>query len=157
MRLLCFIFALMLGINAYSQKTIHIQEVTNNIVMGPFAGNRDLAFGVQNILEEIIQDKDYYLDDNAPKSIKVELLYFDVKKNSMQLAAYGRKVDITQIIAGARLIVDRKVVKEVIAKGTSKSISTSTLIIDDGGKFSQAGVSSALKKVCEQLINKLKL
>ena len=157
MRLLCFIFALMLGINAYSQKTIHIQEVTNNIVMGPFAGNRDLAFGVQNILEEIIQDKDYYLDDNAPKSIKVELLYFDVKKNSMQLAAYGRKADITQIIAGARLIVDRKVVKEVIAKGTSKSISTSTLIIDDGGKFSQAGVSSALKKVCEQLINKLKL
>ena len=157
MRSICFIFALMLGINAYSQETIHIQEVTNNIVMGPFAGNRNLAFGVQNILEEIIQDKDYYLDDNSPRNIKVELLYFDVKKNNMQLAAYGRKVDITQIIAGARLIVDGKVVKEVIAKGTSKSISTSTLIIDDGGKFSQAGVSSALKKVCEQLINKLKL
>jgi uncharacterized lipoprotein YajG len=157
MRSICFIFALILGINAYSQETIHIQEVTNNIVMGPFAGNRNLAFGVQNILEEIIQDKDYYLDDNSPRNIKVELLYFDVKKNNMQLAAYGRKVDITQIIAGARLIVDGKVVKEVIAKGTSKSISTSTLIIDDGGKFSQAGVSSALKKVCEQLINKLKL
>lgn len=157
MRLLCFIFALMLGINAYSQETIHIQKVTNNIVMGPFAGNRDLAFGVQNILEEIIQDKDYYLDDNAPKSIKVELLYFDVKKNSMQLAAYGRKTDITQIIAGARLIVDGKIIDEVVAKGTSKSISTATLIIDDGGKFSQAGVSTALKKVCEQLINKLKL
>jgi len=147
----------MIGINAYSQETIHIQEVTNNIVMGPFAGNRNLAFGVKNILEEVIQDKDYYLDENASKSIKVELLYFDVKKNSMQLAAYGRKVDITQIIAGARLIVDGKVVKEVTAKGTSKSISTSTLIIDDGGKFSQAGVSSALKKVCEQLIDKLKL
>ena len=157
MRSICFIFALILGINAYSQETIHIHEVTNNIVMGPFAGNRNLAFGVQNILEEIIQDKDYYLDDNSPRNIKVELLYFDVKKNNMQLAAYGRKVDITQIIAGARLIVDGKVVKEVIAKGTSKSISTSTLIIDDGGKFSQAGVSSALKKVCEQLINKLKL
>jgi uncharacterized lipoprotein YajG len=125
--------------------------------MGPFAGNRNLAFGVQNILEEIIQDKDYYLDDNSPRNIKVELLYFDVKKNNMQLAAYGRKVDITQIIAGARLIVDGSIVKEVIAKGTSKSISTSTLIIDDGGKFSQAGVSSALKKVCEQLIDKLKL
>lgn len=157
MRLICFIFALMVGINAYSQETIHIQKVTNNIVMGPFAGNRNLAFGVQNILEEIIQDKDYYLDDNSPRNIKVELLYFDIKKNNMQLAAYGRKVNITQIIAGARLILDGKVVKEVIAKGTSKSISTSTLIIDDGGKFSQASVSSALKKVCEQLINKLKL
>jgi uncharacterized lipoprotein YajG len=147
----------MVGINAYSQETVHIQEVTNNIVMGPFAGNRDLAFGVQNILEEIIQDRDYYLAENAPKSIRVELLYFDVKQNSMQLAVYGRKADITQIVAGARLIVDGKVVKEVIAKGTSKSISTATLIIDDGGKFSQAGVSSALKKVCEQLIDKLKL
>ncbi len=157
MRLICFIFALMIGTNAYSQETIHIQEVTNNIVMGPFAGNRDLAFGIQNILEEIIQDRDYYLAEDAPKSIKVELLYFDVKKNSMQLAAYGRKTDITQIVAGARLIVDGEIVKEVVAKGTAKSISTATLIIDDGGKFSQAGVSTALKKVCEQLINKLKL
>jgi hypothetical protein len=156
MRLICIV-ALFLSMNLYSQETIKIEEVTNNIVMGPFAGNRDLAFGVKNILEEVIQDRDYYLDDNAPKSIKVELLYFDVKKNSMQLAAYGRKADITQIIAGARLIVDGKIIDEVVAKGTSKSISTATLIIDDGGKFSQAGVSSALKKVCEQLINKLKL
>lgn len=154
---LVYLIALFIGITGYSQETIHIQEVTNNIVMGPYAGNRDLAFGVKNILEEVIQDRDYYLDDNAPKSIKVELLYFDVKKNSMQLAAYGRKADITQIIAGARLIIDGEIVKEVTAKGTSKSISTATLIIDDGGKFSQAGVSTALKKVCEQLINKLKL
>jgi len=157
MKSLCFIFALILGINGYSQETIHIEKVTNNIVMGPFAGNRDLAFGVKNILEEVIQDKDYYLSDKAPKSIRVELLYFDVKKNSMQLGVYGRKADITQIIAGARLLVDGEIIKEVTAKGTSKSISTSTLIIDDVGKFSQAGVSSALKKVCEQLIDKLKL
>lgn len=156
MKLLCLI-ALFLGMNLYGQETIKIEEVTNNIVMGPFAGNRDLAFGVKNILEEVIQDRDYYLDDNAPKSIKVELLYFDVKKNSAQFAVYGRQVDITQIVAGARLIIDGETVKEVVAKGTSKSISVSTLIIDDGGKFSQAGVSSALKKVCEQLIDKLKL
>ena len=156
MRLLCFI-ALFLSINLYSQETIKIEKVTNNIVMGPFAGNRNLAFGVKNILEEVIQDQDFYLDNNSPRSIKVELLYFDVKKNNMQITVYGRKVDITQIVAGARLIIDGKVVKKVIAKGTSKSISTSTLIIDDGGKFSQAGVSIALKKVCEQLIKKLKL
>lgn len=156
MRIL-WVLALLLGMIGYSQETIKIEEVTNNIVMGPYAGNRDLAFGVKNILEEVIQDKDYYLDDTAPKSIKVELLYFDVKKNSMQLAAYGRKTDITQIVAGARLIVDGKIVKEVTAKGTAKSISTATLIIDDGGKFSQAGVSTALKKVCEELIDKLKL
>ena len=154
---LVYLIALFIGITGYSQETIHIQEVTNNIVMGPFAGNRNLAFGVKNILEEVIQDRDYYLDENSPKSIKVELLYFDVKKNSMQLAVYGRKVDVTLIAAGARLIVNGKVVKTVTVKESAKSISTSTLIIDDGGKFSQAGVSTALKKVCIQLIKKLKL
>ena len=156
MKLLC-ILALCLSMNLYSQETIKIEEVTNNIVMGPFAGNRNLAFGVKNILEEVIQDRDYYLDENSTKSIKVELLYFDVKKNNMQLAVYGRKVDVTLIAAGARLIVDGKVVKTVTVKESAKSISTSTLIIDDGGKFSQAGVSTALKKVCVQLIKKLKL
>ena len=154
---LIYLIALLMSVNLYSQQTIKVEQVANNIVMGPFAGNRDLAFGVQNILEEIIQDRDYYLSEDAPKSIKVELLYFDVKQNSMQLGVYGRKADVTQIVAGARLIVDGEVVKEVTAKGTSKSISTATLIIDKGGKFSQAGVSSALKKVCVQLINKLKL
>lgn len=156
MKLLYFI-ALFLSINVYSQETIKIEEVTNNIVMGPFAGNRNLAFGVKNILEEVVQDRDYYLDENSPKSIKVELLYFDVKKNSLQLGGYGRQVDITLIAAGARLILDGKIIKTVTVKESAKSISTSTLIIDDGGKFSQAGVSTALKKVCEQLIKKLKL
>ena len=47
--------------------------------------------------------------------------------------------------------------KSVIAKGTAKSISTSTLVIDEGGKFSQSNVSTAIKKLCEQLINKLKI
>ena len=157
--LLSFIAILLLGTSSYSQQTIHIQEVTNNIVMGPFAGNRDLAFGVKNILEEIVQDRDYYLSEDAPKSVKVELLDFDICRapaGALQIS-YGRKADITQIIAGARLIIDGEIVKEVVAKGTSKSISTATLIIDDGGKFSQAGVSSALKKVCEQLIDKLKI
>jgi uncharacterized lipoprotein YajG len=157
MKLMYLICALILGINVHSQETIKVEKVTNNIVLGPFAGNRDLAFGVQNILEEIIQDKDYYLDDNSTKCIEVELLYFDVKKNSAQFAVYGKQIDITQIIARAKLIVDGEIVKEVVAKGSSKSISTSTLIIDNGGKFSQASASSALKKVCEQLITKLKL
>jgi uncharacterized lipoprotein YajG len=84
MKLLCFI-TLFLGINLFSQETIKIGEVTNNISMGPLAGNRDLAFGVKNILEEILQDKGLDLDPNSNKSIQIELLYFDVMKNSMQL------------------------------------------------------------------------
>lgn len=142
---------------SYSQESIKIDEVVNSIVMGPQAGNRDLAFGVQNILEEVVQEKGYELNPNSNKILKVELLYFDVKSTNMQLAVYGNTVEVTEIIAGAKITLDGKELKTVIVRGQAKSISTATLIIDEGGKFSQANVSSALKKLCEQLIEKLKL
>jgi uncharacterized lipoprotein YajG len=157
MRLLFIITALLLGIGSYAQGTIKVDEVVNNVVMGPQAGNRDLAFGVQNILEEVIQEKGYELDPNSTKVLKVELLYFDVKSTNMQLAVYGNTVEVTEIVAAAKIILDGKELKTVVVKGQAKSISSSTIIIDEGGKFSQTNVSSALKKVCEQIIEKLKL
>jgi hypothetical protein len=75
----------------------------------------------------------------------------------MQLAVYGNSVEVTEIVAGARLTLDGKEINTVVVKGQAKSISASTIIIDEGGKFSQTNVSSALKKVCEQIIEKLKL
>ena len=154
---LLYILIFFLSINLYSQGSIKIDEVKNNIVMGPQAGNRDLAFGVQNILEEVIQEKGYELDPNSTKVLKVELLYFDVKSTNMQLAVYGNTVDVTEIVAAAKLVLNGKELKTVVVKGQAKSISSATLIIDEGGKFSQTNVSSALKKVCEQIIEKLKL
>jgi len=75
----------------------------------------------------------------------------------MQLGGFSKNLSITVIVAKAYLIENGKVIKTVEAKGEAKDISTATLIIDQGGKFSQAGVSTALKKVCEQLIDKLLL
>jgi uncharacterized lipoprotein YajG len=157
MKPLFLLITLLFGIGTYSQETIKIDEVINNVVMGPQAGNRDLAFGVQNILEEVIQEKGYELDPNSTKVLKVELLYFDVKSTNMQLAVYGNTVDVTEIVAAAKLVLNGKELKTVVVKGQAKSISSATLIIDEGGKFSQTNVSSALKKVCEQIIEKLKL
>jgi len=141
----------------FGQETIQIGEVNNKIELGPFAGSRDLAFGVQSILEEAIQDKGYNLSYNAKTQIQVDLLFFDVQKTNVQIAIYSKNTDEYQIIARASLIVNGKKKKQVIAKGTAKEVSTATLIIDEGGQFSQANVSTALKKVCVQLIDKLKL
>lgn len=157
MKLFFVFITLLFGIGSYAQESIRIDEVVNNIVMGPQAGNRDLAFGVQNILEEVLQEKGYDLDPNSTKVLKVELLFFDVKSTNIQLAAYGNTVEVTEIIAAAKVVLDGKELKTVIVKGQAKSISSATLIIEEGGKFSQTNVSSALKKVCEQLIEKLKL
>jgi uncharacterized lipoprotein YajG len=157
MRLFLFILFLLTSLTFYAQESISIGDVKNSIVMGPQAGNRDLAFGVKNILEEVVQEKGYDLIPNASKILQVELLYFDVKNTNIQIAVYGNTVEVTEIIAQAKLILDGKELKTVIVKGQAKSVSAATLVIDEGGKFSQTNVSSALKKVCEQIIEKLKL
>ena len=157
MKLLYLFCALLLSMNLYGQGTVHIGGVENKIILGPLAQNRDLAFGVKNILEETIQEKGFDLDEASPRSIKVEILYFDVIKNNMQLGGFSKNLSITVIVAKAYLIENGKVIKTTEAKGEAKDISTATLIIDQGGNFSQAGVSTALKKVCEQLIDKLLL
>ena len=157
MRLFFMFAALLMSTFSFAQSEVTIGEVTNKIVLGPFAGNRDLAFGVKNILEEVIQDEGHYLSPNSDLVVEVELLYFDVKKTSMQMAVYNKTTDQTEIIAQAFLKENGKVKKKVTAKGTAKSSSVATLIIDKGGKFSQTDVSTSLKKVCEELIIKLKI
>ena len=136
---------------------VNIGKVENKIVIGDLAGNRSFAFGEKNVLEEVVQDMGYDLNPSSPLEITVDLLFFDIQKNNLQLGVYGKNVDIYMVAAQATLYKDGKKKKSVTAKGTAKSISTATLIIDEGGKFSQANVSTALKKVCVELIDKLKL
>jgi uncharacterized lipoprotein YajG len=150
------LLALLFCFSIYAQD-ISIASVKNNIQLGDLANNRDLVFGIKNILEESVQEKGYEINPNSKTSIEVEILYFDVKTSSMQLAIYANSEEITEIVMQGRLFSDGKEIKKVVAKGQAKSVSASTLIIDKGGKFSQANVSSAIKKVCEQLIEKLKI
>lgn len=151
-----FILCYLIGFMAQSQE-IQIGKVENKIVIGDLAGNRDLAFGVKSVLEEVIQDAGYDLNPNSKNLLEVELLYFDIQKNNVQLAAFAKNIDVYSIVARGIYTAEGKKPKKTVAKGTAKSISTATLIIDQGGKFSQANVSTAIKKLCEQLINKLKL
>ena len=137
------------------EKLIKIGEVTNEIRMGKFAGNTNLAYGVQNILEEILMDMDYYLDDYASETITLRLVFFDVKNIGKNIGIYHKDVTLTQIIAVGELLIDGKVVKSTIQKGQSKTISTSTLVIADDGTFNQQTASIALKKVCVAVLNKL--
>jgi len=155
MRKLLVLLCLVFSSNSFAQE-LNVVDVQNRIQIGDLAGNRDLSFGVKNVLEEVIQDKGYDLNPKSPNTLEVELLYFDVQKGSLQLGAYGKNIDVYQIIARGTAIIDGKS-KTAVAKGTAKSISTSTLILDQGGNFSQANVSTAIKKLCEDLIKNLKL
>ena len=48
-----------------------------------------------------------------------------------------------------------KKIKTEYAEGKSTEISTSTIIIDEGGKFNQESASSAIKKTTINLLDKL--
>ncbi len=149
-------YSLLLSLTLVAQE-VKIGDVENKILLGNLAGNRDLAFGVQNVLEEVIQDAGYDLNPKSSTEISVDLLFFDVKKSNVQLAVYSKNTDVYTIIARATLFKKGKKKKQVTAKGQAKSVSTATLVVDKGGKFSQANVSTAIKKLCEQLVTKLKI
>ena len=139
----------------YETKEIAIGEVTNEIRMGKFAGNRNLAMGLKNILEELILELDYELYDGASQKINVRLVFFDIKNMGMSVAVFRKGVALTQIAAIGELIEDGKVVKVSKQAGTSKQISQSTLIIAADGRFNQQTASIALKRVCEKIIKDL--
>ena len=102
------LFLLMGVTNTFSQE-IKIGEVTNEIRLGPFAGNVDLAMGVRNILEELLMDSEYDLWDGADTQINIRLVFFDVKNIGKSIGIYHNKVSATQIIAIGELQEGKKV------------------------------------------------
>ena len=149
-----FLF-LSLGVtNTFSQE-IKIGEVTNEIRLGPFAGNANLAMGVRNILEELLMDSEYDLWDEADTQINIRLVFFDVKNIGKSIGIYHNKVSATQIIAIGELQKGKKVKKRVTKKGVSKEISNSTLVVASDGSFNQQTASNALKKVLIQIVEEL--
>jgi hypothetical protein len=151
-----FLF-LLLGVTqlSHSQDLIKVGEVTNEIRLGPFAGNRNMALGVKNILEELLMDLDYDLSPNAQKQINIRLVFFDVTNIGKNVGVYHNKVSATQIIAIGELQDGNKIKKKTTQKGVSKEISNSTLVVASDGSFNQQTASIALKKVLVQIVEEL--
>ena len=143
--------------NLYSQdlKQIKVGEVSNEIKLGPFAGKRNMAMGVKNILEEYLQDMDYELSPSAEEEIRIRLVFFDVKNIGKSIGLYHNDVSLTEIIAQGELIKNGKFVSKTIQKGQSKEVSVSTLVVADDGTFNQQTASIALKKVLEAIVRDL--
>ncbi len=84
MKWIVIILSCLIGFLAQSQE-INIGKIENKIVLGDLAGNRDLAFGVRNVLEEVVQDAGYDLNPSSTLEITIDILFFDVKKTNVQL------------------------------------------------------------------------
>jgi hypothetical protein len=134
---------------------IYVEKVTNKVVIGKLAGNRNLEFGVKNVLEEFLQDKGYNISSDAENKMRVEIVYLDVLTTKKSVSVFHKGEQEVVIRLKGILYKDGIKEKEVIVEESSSEISMSTLIIDEGGKFNQTSLSNALKKGCDKLVTKL--
>jgi hypothetical protein len=135
---------------------MYVGNVTNKVKIGSLTGNKNLAFGVKNIVGEAILDKGYDLNNNSSASkLDLEIIYFDIQQTATGISVFHKTENETIIRIKGILYVNGKKPKEYIAIGKSSEISTSTMIIDEGGGFNQASARSALKKTIINLIENL--
>ena len=143
--------------NIWYQEEDHIwvESVENQVKIGKLAGNRNLAFGVKNILEEYLQEAGYDLAKDSKYKLKVNIVYLDVLSTKTNISVFHKGEDETVVRLQGILYKEGKKVKEVVVEEGSTEVSMSTLIVDEGGKFNQQSLSNALKKASDSLIKKL--
>jgi hypothetical protein len=134
---------------------IWIESVSNKIQVGNLAGNRNVEFGVRNIIEEFLQEENFELNPNSSQTISVEIVYLDVLKTKSNLSVFHKDKESVVIRLKGTLKVNGKKIKEIIVEEESSEISMSTLIVDGGGNFNQQSLSNVLKKSSSVLVTKL--
>ena len=134
---------------------ISVQNVTNLVKAGKLAGNRNLEFGVKNVLEEYLQEKGYDLTPDAPFTLDVDIIYLDQLTTKKGVSVFSKTDNAVIIKLKGTLYKEGLKQKEVEVEESSSEISMATLVVDQGGKFNQSSLSSALKKGCDKLITKL--
>ncbi len=136
-------------------KTIAIGMITNKIQIGNLAGNRKLEFGIKNVLEEVYQAEGYDLDHASDNVLKVDIVYLDVLKTQSSFSIVHNNKESVVIRLQGFLYKGDKLVKKVLVEESADEISMSTLLIDEGGKFNNQNLSTAIKKACSSLVKKL--
>lgn len=134
---------------------IWVESVSNKIQIGNLAGNRNLEFGVRNIVEEFLQEEGYELNPESKTKLSVEIVYLDVLKTKSNISIIHKNNESVIIRLKGVLKVNGEKLNEVIVEDSSSEISMSTLIIDNGGSFNQQSLSNALKKSSNKLVKKL--
>lgn len=139
----------------YDGNAVAVGIIANKVKLGPVAGNRNLEFGVKNLLEEALQDKGWDIDHAADNRIEIDIVYLDVLKTQSSMSVFHKDKEAVVIRLYARYYEGDKLSKKFLVEESAEEVSVSTLVIDQGGKFNQTNLSSALKKAVTAVVNKL--
>jgi uncharacterized lipoprotein YajG len=157
-KLITILILVMISFIAQSQSPkIYLHNVENRIQIGKLAGNRNLAFGVKNIVEELLSEN-YTLvpkPEDADYSVQVDIVFLDVEQANVSIGIMHQDKQSVVISMVGKLIKDGKAIKVKSATEKSSEVSMSTLVISEAGGFNQTSLSNALKKASVSLTTKL--
>ena len=148
----------LIGVSSRAQNKAALGTIVNNIKAGPLTGNKNLAFGVKNVIQEALQDKGFTLVDrfDADYVIDVEISFFDVEQTKQGVSVFHEdKNEVVIRMKGTLSDGFGKVLKTINTEDRSSEISTSTLLINEGGQFNSAVQRNAIKKACVSVVTKL--
>lgn len=157
MKYILTLLLIILSVSTKSQTLLYLDSVENKVKIGPMAGNRNIAFGVRNILEEYLQEKEIDISPKAVQSLKVEIIFLDVLTTQSNFSVF-HKSEAQVIVKLKGSIINRtnnQIIKSSTAEQSASEISMSTLVVDTGGKLNQQNLSIAIKKSCDKLVTSL--
>ena len=155
---LLIMVTLLLGLTGKAQTKASLGTIVNNIKAGPLTGNKNLAFGVKNVLQEALQDKGFSLVDkfDADYVVDIEIFFFDVEQTKQGFSVFHQdKSEVVIRMRGTLSDGFGKVLKTTTTEDRSSEISTSTLLINEGGQFNSTVQRNAVKKACVSVMSKL--
>ena len=153
------ILIILLLFHIYSQgQDVYIDSIKNNIPTGPITANKNLGFGMKNILGEVLQASGYNLTNDKEKStytLTVEIYFFDIVQTNMGVSVFKKQNNTTVIGIKGNLYKEGKLINSKKVEEASTEVVIANLIISEDGKPNQQSVSNVLKKSCQTLIDKL--
>ena len=150
MKVLNLLFGMLLLSNiTLAQQCVYVDSVYNTAKLKEM-GNRDIRFGIRQIVEEELSEK-FCLSEEG-KDIDVEVFYFGLPKTTIRVVGVEKTESVTQV--GIRLYYDGKCYEGI---GESETEIRAIMIEVKEGMlpFEKMTVSSAIKKAIHEAVIKI--
>lgn len=140
---------LLIGNLVNAQQCVYVDSVYNTAKLREL-GNRDIRFGIKQIVEEELSEKFCLSDDG--KDMDVEVFYFGLPKTTIRVVGIEKTESLTQV--GVRIHYDGKCYEGIGESSTE--VRAMMIEVKEGMMpFEKMTVSSALKKAIHEAIIKI--
>ena len=140
---------LLIGNLVTAQQCVYVDSVYNTAKLREL-GNRDIRFGIKQIVEEELSETFCLSDDG--KDMDVEVFYFGLPKTTIRVVGIEKTESLTQV--GVRIHYDGKCYEGIGESSTE--VRAMMIEVKEGMMpFEKMTVSSALKKAIHEAIIKI--